>query len=255
MATAPSATDIARVYATTDDVVPYLAPHTIGEGADNPITGERVAAVIRRFSREVDGLLAGHGWRTPFPAAGAVNPDTPEPVRAWVAIRTAAEAALWAAGGNRRSRQVANLMAAAFDVLRVEDGGLRGSLAHDAFIEYTAGENYQTSTDDGAGQEAGRIGQTYLYRLRNKGLVVDGMHPLTFTAASGSETFGSSGLPYDINRDWYVVDAGQSIIALANWGQITAQAPLVNYWWTWRDPTWGQARPPSVAGASHYVVP
>lgn len=256
MATAPSSSDIARAYCTSEDVKPYIAPSSIGAGAANPMTGDRVADIIQSYSRQIDGMLAGIGFFTPFPATGATNPDTPEPVKRWVMFRTAGELALIAAAGNRKTRQATMLFGMADEILRADPstGELRGTLLADSFMEYVDSELLTGSTLDGGTQEFGEFGTTGLYRLRNRGLVMDAGHPLKFRKSNGAELFDSAGLPFAPGRYWKVVDAAQSTIAIWDNTYVEANAASVSYWFSWRDATWYQSEPATLTGVQGYAA-
>lgn len=255
MPTAPTGTDIALAYAIVDDVALLLPEGTIGKGSAHPIPSGKVQAAILRFSRKIDGMLGGCGFFTPFPAVDAANPDLPAPVREWVTYKAAAEIAMYAAGGQPKNPITVGLDERAEAMLHVDDDGeLRGTLMVDSMQEYIEGENFELTTST-AGVETGQLGASWYYRLRNRGLLVDNQHPLVFAGDDNKEVFNSDGMPFDYGRDWWVVSASQSVIALGNRGTITDKATRVNYWFSWRDPEHGVPGLSQVRGVSAYVTP
>ena len=241
MSTTPSSTPVAAVYSHPSLVGVYLLPNTIGEGARNAVTPAVVDQLILRFSRQLDGVLGGRDWRVPFPGYGSTAPGTPEPAKWWVTLRAAAECALISAAMNRQAPQVVELHALAGEILTVErDGSLTGTLPADSFNEHVSNEEFAQNTLDSGGLEYGQLGNTGYYRLRNRGLIVDGNHPLTFRNAAGTELVDSAGFPYSYGRDWVVINAGASLIRILNRTNIEAAASGIDYWFSWRNPCWGE---------------
>jgi len=253
MPTALSSQDISLSYCTTADVTPYLQPHTVGGGSENPITGQWVAARILGFSREIDGKLASLGARTPFPSGGGSSPDTPELVKRWTIYRTAAECRMVAAGGNAKAEDVTMMLALADDILRFDDAGRgHGQILHDALLEYVHNEDFEVSTDDGNGNEHGQLGSSPFIRLRNKGLHVDSGHPLVFVDGSNVEVFDSAGYPFSQGRGWEILDEANSVIALVQQTEIEDKAASVNYWFSWWRSDRFNIGAAGITGPAHY---
>ena len=245
MPTSSTSDAITRAYCTTADVKPYLAPNVLGEGAANPITIERLVEETVANSRILDGLLGARCF-TPF--------TTPAPalVKKWVIYATAAEVWLMHPQGNRKSGLPARYLGLRDSILREENGVLMGSLLSDLLLNFVAAETLGGDTLDGASTEFGWLGATPMLRLRNRGLIVDGAHPLKFLDAAGYEVRDTAGLPYGPRRGWSVSDPSQSTISVTDYSRVQAEAASVSYWFSYWDASYFNTEPASLSGVAAY---
>ena len=232
MSTAPTANPVTRAYCNTDDIAPYIAPNVIGDGAANPIKVERVIREMEMASRKLDGLLGSRCF-TPFPARGSPSPKTPAQVVEWTTYEVAAKLNIWASQGNRKGGLPTRYLALRDSILSVDEttGQLKGSILADQMMEFVSRETMGVTTLDGGTNEHGWMGETTLYQLANRGLIVDAAHPIAFLNASGVRIVDTAGLPHRIT----VEDAALGVINVWNRSAIESDATYISYWFSWWD--------------------